>query len=93
VARYGGEEFAVLLSGTSIADALKIAEEIRLTIKDLQISNPKANPEGVITLSIGVTGTVPQKGLDRSMIIKTADFALYKAKSEGRNRTICLKMD
>jgi len=93
VARYGGEEFAVLLSGTSIEDALRIAEEIRLTIKDLQISNPKASPEGVITLSIGVTGTVPQKGMDRSMIVKRADFALYKAKSEGRNRTVCLEMD
>ena len=33
-ARYGGEEFAVLLPGTSAADALMVAETIRRKVRD-----------------------------------------------------------
>jgi diguanylate cyclase (GGDEF)-like protein len=42
-ARYGGEEFAVLLPGTSAADALKVAETIRLKVSNGPTAPPSAS--------------------------------------------------
>ncbi len=90
VARYGGEEFVVLLSGTDADDAIRIAEEIRLKIMDLNIPHPLSNPGNVVTVSIGLTSIVPYKGLSKETIITTADTALYKAKLSGRNQSVLL---
>lgn len=83
-ARYGGEEFAVLLPGTTLADALDLAEEIRGRVMALrmdQLSQADATP----TVSVGAAALVPRRDLLPSDLIKTADSALYRAKSKGRN--------
>jgi diguanylate cyclase (GGDEF)-like protein len=81
-ARYGGEEFAVLLPGCSAADAVRIAETIRLRIEQWS-HGPTVN-----TVSIGVASLTPVAGLDWSVLIEAADRALYAAKANGRNQTV-----
>lgn len=87
VIRYGGEEFIAVLPATHTEKAVSIAERIRETV---QIETmPKANNEQIpnITCSLGVT-TYPLFADNKEKLIKTADIALYKAKSAGKNRVI-----
>jgi len=81
-ARFGGEEFAVLLPGISAADALNVAENIRLKVEHWS-EDPK-----VTTVSVGVASMIPSAGQDWTDLIAAADKALYAAKANGRNQTV-----
>ena len=86
-ARIGGEEFIVLLSNTSELEALEIAERIRTSVASKPFHMTHHAPIQ-LTVSIGITlqqYALPQQ-LQDYMII--ADFALYSAKSDGRNRVM-----
>ena len=85
VARYGGEEFAILLPNTSENDALKIAENIRKNIEETYFEGEENQPNGKLTVSIGISG-YPEKAKDDIELIKSADDALYKAKFFNKNR-------
>lgn len=78
-ARYGGEEFAVLLPGLSPADALGVAETIRLKVQQWSGEN------AITTVSIGVASVMPNTATDWSHLVNAADTALYAAKAGGRN--------
>ena len=79
-ARYGGEEFAVLLPGLSAAEAIKVAETIRLKVEGW------SDRESLTTVSIGVASVTPNAGMDWPQFVHAADRALYAAKASGRNR-------
>lgn len=80
--RWGGEEFLLVLKGCELAEAARIAENLReavaarpIRVKDTDIA---------VTLSIGASqyggGESPEQAVNR------ADAALYRAKAGGRNR-------
>jgi len=81
-ARYGGEEFAVLLPEVEVEEAVRIAERIRREFEK-QSENKLLRK---VTVSFGVA-TFPEDGTSAQALLKSADKALYKAKSQGRNRT------
>jgi diguanylate cyclase (GGDEF)-like protein len=85
VARYGGEEFAVILPNTPVRGALQVAKEIQILVERLQIPHLGATDTRVVTLSIGITSVIPEPGNSPQLLIASADRALYRAKSEGRN--------
>jgi diguanylate cyclase (GGDEF)-like protein len=85
VARFGGEEFAVILSGTLANDALESAEKLREQIVAIAIEHQQS-PLQKITLSIGVASINAPKPDDAQQLLSRADKALYKAKTNGRNR-------
>jgi diguanylate cyclase (GGDEF)-like protein len=77
--RYGGDEFIILMLGKKQALMTSIAEKIRKEIED--------EFKREITASIGVTCLhSPQTS---TQLIKTADNAMYRAKSYGGNR-VCV---
>lgn len=84
VARYGGEEFVVVLPAADPAKAHHVAEMLRTRIASLGFHGEQQPVR--ITLSCGVTtlrpGDTPQSAFER------ADRALYRAKREGRNRSV-----
>ena len=83
-ARYGGEEMALLLPGIGINGAERIAESLRRSIeKQHQRANTTAPL--AVTTSIGVA-SCPLNANSAESLIQAADTALYRAKSEGRNR-------
>jgi diguanylate cyclase len=81
VARIGGEEFVMLLSGTKIAQAMLIANQVRSAVEALRF-HFRGTPVRV-TVSCGLTelqeSDVAEAAFDR------ADTALYRAKHNGKN--------
>ncbi len=84
VARFGGEEFALLLPHTSLTGAQHLADEIRLAIRELQITH-EGSPWGYVTISLGCAAITPERETEKSELFRLADAALYKAKHAGRN--------
>ncbi len=86
VGRLGGEEFAVVLPQTDGAQALEVAERLRLIVADTAISLERGLPLR-ITLSIGVTSLANAcTNTNIDTLLGQADSALYQAKHQGRNR-------
>lgn len=88
VARYGGEEFAVILPHTDSRGALIVAEAIRASVREKLIPHPKSPISQYVTLSLGVSCTIPSLESSPEMLIATADQALYQAKLSGRDRAV-----
>jgi diguanylate cyclase (GGDEF)-like protein/PAS domain S-box-containing protein len=87
VARIGGDEFVVLLaqlgsdSDTATHAALTVAEKIRHAITEtFEIDGQSYNSSA----SIGVT-LLPKAGQTVHDLLREADTAMYRAKSDGRN--------
>lgn len=80
--RYGGEEFAVLARETDAEHALILAERLRRRIEEHFGADGAIAP---ITSSFGVGLVDPNRPTPDEMIA-SADAALYRAKTEGRNR-------
>jgi len=84
-ARYGGEELSVILPGAEVAEALQVAERIRVMVEQRQIVKKSTGEKlGSITLSIGCAQLAP--GEDATGMLARADEHLYEAKRTGRNR-------
>jgi diguanylate cyclase (GGDEF)-like protein len=79
IVRYGGEEFAVLFPETTMTEAHVIAERIRLTIAQYPFKGRQTQPEGILTVSIGIAA-YPEDALVEKDLIDHADAALYSAK-------------
>ncbi len=84
VMRYGGEEFVAVLPETTIQDAMIIAERIRQNIAEFPFENRETQPQGIISVSIGVAG-FPRDSDSDVDLIQHADIALYAAKRASRN--------
>jgi diguanylate cyclase (GGDEF)-like protein len=86
VGRYGGEEFLVLLPGCNGSTTQEKAERLR----DAIVREPVATAAGdlKVTMSIGGVTTADWPGENANSILQMADSALYRAKKEGRNRTV-----
>ncbi|MGV7206237.1 diguanylate cyclase [Oxalobacteraceae bacterium A2-2] len=85
VARYGGEEFAVILPNQSLRGAAIVAERIRCRVEQLHLPN-QGSTRQVVTVSIGAATALAAPDTDPSLLVATADSALYRAKHMGRNR-------
>src|SRR4051794_3069167 len=78
--RYGGEELVLVLRDAGPREALAAAERVRAAVYGGAIPHP-ADPEGVVTVSIGVASG----DADAAELLALADRALYEAKNAGRN--------
>lgn len=86
VARMGGEEFLMVLPETSLAEAGAVAERVRG-----RVARSTAERGAAVTLSAGVAVRSP--GQDLSAVRLAADAALYRAKLDGRDRTVLTGAD
>ncbi|MEF3191824.1 MAG: GGDEF domain-containing protein [Campylobacterales bacterium] len=86
VYRYGGEEFVCILNRTQLADAMMAAERIRAKVENSKLLYGDKSLS--LTVSIGVAAH--RKGDTLESLFERADQALYRAKSEGKNRIVQL---
>jgi len=84
--RYGGEEFLILLPGCNGSETRDKAERLRETVARA----PVDTPAGIlnITMSVGGVATADWPDDTANQILQMADLALYRAKEQGRNRTV-----
>ncbi len=86
VCRYGGEEFVILLPGTDLEGARRVAERIRTMVAGREFEHPG----GVVrmTLSAGVAAAGSPALPTPQELLRRADMMLLKAKNAGRNRVL-----
>ena len=80
--RIGGEEFGMVLYDMTVQEAEELSKRICKKVESQKIEHIKS-PYGYITVSIGISVTVPSR--DRHFLYLQADKALYTAKALGRN--------
>ena len=85
IARYGGEEFAAILPETNQEGGILIAQRMRNTIERLKITHEQSPTANHVTISLGLSTIIPNKGSNATRLIQSADRALYRAKASGRN--------
>jgi two-component system, cell cycle response regulator len=82
--RYGGEEFSIILPETDKKHGIKLAERIRRAVEEYNFGGN--NKIIKCTVSIGVSSYPTKEVENVEDLIFKADKALYRAKTEGRNR-------
>jgi diguanylate cyclase (GGDEF)-like protein/PAS domain S-box-containing protein len=84
ICRYGGEEFALVLPDSSLKDAERRANALRVEVQKLSINhrNTVLDP---ITFSVGLAA-FPQHGSTAEELFRVADKCLYDSKTQGRDR-------
>lgn len=87
VARYGGEEFVFALGETDIDGAKWVANHLRQRIADLNMPHMGSILKHV-TVSCGVASVMPSDHVSLDTLLQSADYALYQAKEQGRNRVV-----
>ena len=86
VARLGGDEFLAILPHTDLADGLKVAEKLRVTIDRLQVAVGSGTGRGAWKGSISVGVAVRTADMaDPEDLIRAADGGVYLSKEKGRN--------
>jgi diguanylate cyclase (GGDEF)-like protein len=85
VARMGGEEFCVLLPESdrrcAQAVAMRVLEAVRM------LEHPELGPGARVTVSVGLA-VVASPVESPQALLRRLDRALYRAKSDGRNRVV-----
>jgi diguanylate cyclase (GGDEF)-like protein len=79
LARWGGEEFIILVPGSDGQMAYQAAEKLRVSLRDVLFEEAET-----VACSFGVAQYAD--GDTTETFIARADVALYRAKSNGRNR-------
>lgn len=86
--RWGGEEFMVISPGIKENDLKTVCERLRTAIAD----NPIVTKVGNISLTVSIGAKIWKVNESSGEFLTAADSALYRAKSEGRNR-VCIAAD
>jgi diguanylate cyclase (GGDEF)-like protein/PAS domain S-box-containing protein len=83
VARIGGDEFVIILDTLEHReDASLVADKIRRqVVKPFVLDHHKVR----VTVSIGIA-IHPENGSDSDVLVSAADYAMYLAKGQGKNR-------
>ncbi len=85
IARYAGDELVALLPGSTLEEAVAVAERLRAVVAGASCARRDGSPDPVrVTLSIGVA-SAPAHGQSLDQLFAAADGALYSAKRRGRN--------
>jgi diguanylate cyclase (GGDEF)-like protein len=84
--RFGGEEFSIIITESEARGAAICAEQIRQDIKQVDI-HYMGHALGSVTLSAGIA-VFPEDGQSAEDLVHAGDVALYRAKTDGRDRVV-----
>jgi diguanylate cyclase (GGDEF)-like protein len=86
--RYGGDEILIVLTGTPVGAAVKIAERMRNAIKKLISLTTADDQEITLSLTVSIGCAELTEGDEAVSLFERADLYLYKAKESGRDCVI-----
>lgn len=86
ITRYGGEEFVAILPDTDEEGAKQVGDRMLKAVEAMLIPHESSETSSYVTVSIGISTTLPTSGSTPDFLIKYADDALYSSKELGRNR-------
>ncbi len=92
VYRFGGEEFVIVFVDATLNEAKSSAERLRAAVSVTPLSNGNGEPSASATISIGLA-LLPEHGTDMLDLIDLADKAMYRAKTDGRDRVVVWSED
>lgn len=94
VARYGGEEMVILLPHTPCAEGKMVGQRLRERIETtpVLVEGKEGVSEVTVTVSIGCACLHAAQDTPQSLL-QRADFAMYQAKRQGRNRVVCAELE
>ena len=84
VFRLGGEEFLIVLPDAAEASAVAIAERVRISVRDIDLTG--LAPGGRVTVSEGIASVVDASPTGFHDALEDADSALYESKDTGRDK-------
>lgn len=84
-ARLGGDEFAILLPGSGVENAKKIASDVIAAVSNVELRYTVTHQR--LGCSIGIA-VVNDRSITAADALARADDACYAAKSAGRNRYV-----
>lgn len=90
--RYGGEELFIMMPDTDAGDVLPRMEELRHIIRSTKITDKQGRELPAVTVSIGVANC-RKDDTEVKDLLTVADRALYRAKTEGRDRVVIIESD
>jgi diguanylate cyclase (GGDEF)-like protein/PAS domain S-box-containing protein len=93
VGRWEGGMIAALTQGDSAQKAPEYAHVVAQRVRDLLIHHPRAGAGKYLTISAGVAGLVPSRGMPLETLVKGCKAALRKAKSIGKNAIAMAEAD
>jgi diguanylate cyclase (GGDEF)-like protein len=88
--RYGGQVFVLILPSTGSEVSRKRSENLRKLIVLSEQNGTGRPPDGKVTVSIGLA-VFPEHGQTVEALLRSAEAALSRAKSEGGNRVVLAK--
>jgi diguanylate cyclase (GGDEF)-like protein len=80
VGRWGGEEFIIIAPQTNMSEALRLGERVRLAITERPVDLDDHAISITVSIGCAVGVGTPEE------LVEQADTALYRSKSEGRDR-------
>ena len=87
VCRFGGEEFTIVAPGAAPEILFERVERVRQTISEINLRQG-GRTLGSTSMSFGIASWNSNMDREGLALIQSADSALYRAKREGRNRTV-----
>ncbi len=84
--RYGGEEFTLILPEATLEETRIRMDQLRNAFKQVH-AHSNGQSFGNLSVSLGIA-IFPEHGLTAEALLRSADTALYRAKSEGRDRAV-----
>lgn len=89
--RLGGEEFAIMMPRALGTQAVAMGEYLRRRVENADL-NPGGKAPLRITISVGIASLAMNEVKSLEQLMNMADIALYRAKSQGRNRVESFNM-
>ncbi len=89
--RYGGEEFTLILPEATLDETRTRMDQLRNAFKQVHATS-NGHSFSNLSVSLGIA-IFPEHGHTGEALLRSADAALYRAKSEGRDRVIVATLD